>query len=371
MRSIRPMVAVVFLLSLLGALCAAEPPKPAGPTAGEKFKNVKVLRDLPASEWGGTMTYFAASLGVGCNYCHAPGKEPGKLDFPSDAKKEKLTARKMILMARSIDEANFKGRMEVSCATCHHGSPEPGRVPPLDQVALRVAHQKEEATSSERYPEPAQVFARYLEALGGETAIGRVHEVSLKETVRHADGASASAEILRQAPGRVRVTMRRPDGKSFVEAFDGKVGWAETPEGARSLEGGAVEHLREEAVLFPGLEVKDRLDKFRVIGREKIDGRDAWVLDARRPEGGRDRLFFDVESGLLLRQYWEKKTAFGPLPSAMLYSDYREVDGVKIPFTVHGTSQWSDLTETVAEASVNAPIDASAFEPPASLKTKP
>jgi Photosynthetic reaction centre cytochrome C subunit len=317
------------------------------------------------------MTYFAASLGVGCNFCHAPAKEPGKLDFPSDAKKEKRTARNMILMVRSIDQANFKGRMEVSCATCHHGSPEPGRLPPLDQVALRVAHEKDEATTKEQYPDSAEVFAHYVDALGGEAQIQKVDSITLAETVRRADGESSSAEIVRQAPGRVSVAIRRPDGKTFSETFNGQLGWAATPGGPRPLEGGALDHLKGEAALFPGLDAKNRLDTFRVIGKEKVDGRDAWVLDARRPEGGHERLFFDVDSGLLVRQYSEETTAFGPLPSATAYSDYRAIGGVKIPFSVHGTSQWSDLTETVSDAKVNAPIDPALFRPPALPKGRP
>jgi photosynthetic reaction center cytochrome c subunit len=94
-------------------------------TAGERFKNVKVLKDLPASQFLDAMGSFNMSLGKRCEFCHVEGK------MDSDEKKEKVTARKMIEMTHHINEQNFNGKMEVRCYTCHKGLNDPQGRPPF------------------------------------------------------------------------------------------------------------------------------------------------------------------------------------------------------------------------------------------------
>ena len=91
----------------------------AGPetqkTAGEAFKNIQVLKDIPAGELMPSMRYVSASLGVGCDYCHEADH------FDSDDKPTKQRARNMMKMMFAINQDNFNGRREVTCYTCHRG----------------------------------------------------------------------------------------------------------------------------------------------------------------------------------------------------------------------------------------------------------
>ena len=92
-------------------------------TAGEVEKNVKLLKDLPYSQFLNTMASFNTALGVRCDFCHEEG------NFASDAKQTKLIARKMIEMTHGINQTYFNGHMEVGCYTCHRGSEQPHRMP--------------------------------------------------------------------------------------------------------------------------------------------------------------------------------------------------------------------------------------------------
>jgi hypothetical protein len=92
-------------------------------TAAAHYKNVKILTDLPASQFIDTMRYFTFSLGVRCEHCHV------EHNFEADDKKEKLTARQMITMTHNVDQDTFKGRPEVRCYTCHRGAEKPVTVP--------------------------------------------------------------------------------------------------------------------------------------------------------------------------------------------------------------------------------------------------
>src|SRR5260370_914787 len=80
-------------------------------TAGDVYKNVQVLKDLPARELDGVMNFMAAALGVGCAYCHINS-------WDSDDKTAKLAARRMILMTRAINGEHFSGNPAVTCYTC-------------------------------------------------------------------------------------------------------------------------------------------------------------------------------------------------------------------------------------------------------------
>ena len=120
---------VTFLFGGILALQArpAQSPSPttaaAPQTAAQKYKNIQVLRSIPADELIPSMQFITAALGVDCNFCHVENQ--GKLEFDKDDKKEKKTAREMMQMMFAINKNNFDGEREVTCNTCHRGSAHP------------------------------------------------------------------------------------------------------------------------------------------------------------------------------------------------------------------------------------------------------
>jgi len=124
-------VVVEFLTraaSTLTVAAAGGPPAKGGGGkggGGGGGKNVQVLQgaDLPA-----TMQSFVQALGLldkgTCAYCHVD-------DRSSDAKVQKTTARRMIIMMRAINGTFGDGKQHVTCFTCHRGSPTPLTEPPF------------------------------------------------------------------------------------------------------------------------------------------------------------------------------------------------------------------------------------------------
>jgi photosynthetic reaction center cytochrome c subunit len=120
-----------YLLLVLTALWAApalaqESGQPAKP-AEEVYKNIQVLKGMPAPHLMEAMKAFKEALGVKCTFCHVEGA------FDKDDKPQKQTARKMIPMARGINKDNFGGERRVTCWTCHRGAAEPESKPPEGQ----------------------------------------------------------------------------------------------------------------------------------------------------------------------------------------------------------------------------------------------
>lgn len=102
---------------------AGEPLRKPEQKAGERYKNLKLLQDMPASQLLNTMNSFNVALGVRCDGCHVQG------NFAADDKHEKQMARQMITMTRSINHDNFNDKQEVRCYTCHKGQAHPQGAP--------------------------------------------------------------------------------------------------------------------------------------------------------------------------------------------------------------------------------------------------
>jgi hypothetical protein len=364
----------VVLLSLLTAVAAgasaAEPPKPKAPapatapakatapvagaaaqdgepTAEKQFKNVKVLRSMPASQMLPVMHLFEASLGVSCNFCHVTEGD----QFELDTKKEKETAREMIRMVMDINKNNFEGKTVVTCNTCHGGKERPVPVPPISQGQLaEAAHAEPEAR--EKLPSASQILDRYIEALGGRTALLAVKSRVWRGTLLHAKVVDPNAakpkvvnrgqedplEISAQWPGKVTAVVGPSDWR-LVERLDGTSGTVEMPnQQTRPMTGGEVARFTALGDLRRDLDLQDRADKVRVGGKDKIDGREVYILRAPTTEGGRELLYFDVQTGLLRRRLAFHPTVLGNDPEQTDLEDYRPAGGkpggVKVPFVV-------------------------------------
>ncbi len=118
------------------------------------------------------------------------------------------------------------------------------------------------------------------------------------------------------------------------------------------------------ALAFPG-RIKQLLGQWRVGYPFFIDDREMRVVQGTGASGNIATLYFDAETGLLVRQVRYAGSVVGRTPTQIDYADYREVAGVKLPF--RWTVTWLDGTETVTinEVRPNVAIDAARFAQPA------
>jgi Photosynthetic reaction centre cytochrome C subunit len=137
----------------------ADQAKPAVPDkpAEEVYKNIQVLKGVPAPRLMGAMNFFARSLGVKCNHCHVPGA------FEKDDKPEKLTARKMYEMVR-VSQREL-GNNRVSCFMCHRGQVHPEQPPDSWKAEAEEMMKKGEADKR-----PAEQVYKNVQALKGVPA---------------------------------------------------------------------------------------------------------------------------------------------------------------------------------------------------------
>jgi len=124
--------------------------------------------------------------------------------------------------------------------------------------------------------------------------------------------------------------------------------------------------VKQEANFFVELDPKKVFPNAQTRSKEKVGDRDAWVV---RASTGRDQpqqlYYFDAYTKLLLRRVLLQPTPFGPLNTQMDYSDWREVNGVKVPYVVVQTRPGGIVTQKVTKVEFNVPVDEKVFAKPA------
>lgn len=328
----------------------------AAKTAGEQFKNIQVLKDIPADEVFPSMQFIAASLGVECGFCHVQGA------FEKDDKEEKQTARKMITMMFAINKENFGGKTEVTCNTCHHGANEPANTPAIPDTEPK--HEEADGANTPAMLNAEQVLAHYVQALGGEQALHKFSSRVEKGTLS-GFGPPASVEVLAKAPD-ARVTVVHTERGENVTAYNGQSGWMSGFGRARPITGGELDNEKRNADFYFAADIAKTFQQVRVIPRiDKVGDHETYLLVARSPDHAPVRFYFDKDSGLLLREMRFVETPLGRNPSQVDYADYRDVEGVKLPFQWTIARPGGRFTIKIDSVQQNAPIDDSRFTAPA------
>ncbi len=323
-------------------------------TVGQKFKNIKVLNELPADQLGKVMNLFTADLGVDCNYCHSVD------DFAKDGKREKDTARNMIKMTMGINKDHFNGRPQVTCNSCHNGHEQPQNVPNLNPAA-----EPERPAQPTTKPTVDQIFDKYITAIGGKDKLAKVTSLWVKASRVEPDGKTAEPEIL-YFKGNKYASDTTYSKSTVSERYDGttatKYG---DPHASIPLKADEAEAIKREAEMFSPANLKTIYPKmdFRLL--DKIDGREVYVVTATTASNLRETLFFDVARGLLVRRSSSTQTMFGRYVYQVDYADYKAVGGVKMPMTVRYSRPGIRWMRKVLDAKVNAPVDDAKFAAPA------
>jgi photosynthetic reaction center cytochrome c subunit len=356
------------------------------PAAGDAYMNVQVLKDIPSNELIPSMRYITAALGVECSFCH------DTKHFDSDDKSEKNTARNMIKMMFAINKDNFNGRREVTCYTCHRGAAYPANIPTLAAAGMMsgspsgaagptgaTAGQVPSAEAGGATPSAPMlpnttvdaILAKYTDALGGQATIQKI--TTLKETGSvefpgrdgH-PGMHAPAEVLRKAPAKALVLVYLPNGDQFRQGYNGTAGWQQPPgRSVEDLSGDDLVRIKEWASFIPGMNLKQDFSRVQLAGSERIGDHDAYRVIAIRKGGGQVRFYFDAQSGLLLRSSGHMESPLGDLPQDTDYADYRQVSGVKVPFSVTVARVEGPTIYKWEQIQANVPAEDTRFEKPA------
>lgn len=349
---------------LLPAAAAAQQPG----SAGEKRPKLEVLQSLPEAQLFSLMNLVATSLGVRCDYCHVQAN-PDLSRTPSnvggwvwdrDDKLPKRRAREMMKMVVDLNASRFRGETKVTCYTCHRGSTQPSRLPPLPPPH----------PGSSRMPAPTplpsadRVLTAYVSAVGARDSDAPGTGMIIRGWDDRPEGRYGKFEITVAGTDRYRISLTGSE-LTLTQGLSGGVAWGMANNAVQTSSSPAdVARMRRIAMRYRA--VKEQPPNARIVAIERVDDRDAYVLQGKFDSLTTRRSYFDVVTGLLRREITTTETLLVPLEEQVDYDDYRDVGGVQLPFRVRTSdgAPYSTTTRTIMEIRRNVPVADSLFRPP-------
>jgi outer membrane lipoprotein-sorting protein len=219
--------------------------------------------------------------------------------------------------------------------------------------------------SSKPLPTVEQVLAKYIQSTGGSAAHQKLtSRVAKGEWENVTRGVRLPIEIYSKAPNKRVEVLDAPENRGFTgRGYDGADGWSMnlTETGLRRLEGAELATSQRESDFYRQIRLDRLYQRLTVAGRETINGREVYGIEAIPESGNAEKLYFDCETGLLSR----RDMVYGKTPVQHYYEDYRDVDGIKMPFVLRSEGPVRVITR-LTEIKHNIPIDDARFKSPPS-----
>ena len=213
-------------------------------------------------------------------------------------------------------------------------------------------------------PSVDEVLTKYLAAVGGP-ALDTIRSRAVKGTV-DVVGVSRGGviETYEQAPNMVSTMIEaHPLGKIRF-GFNGRNGWTQTAAGVKVIKNPElVAIMRREADFYGQLKLKSAYQKITLAGMSKIGYREVYVLDLQPTKGQTDRLYLDAQTYLPVRSNTVTMLGDALAPVEIYFDDWREIDGIKYPFSITHSLAKITLLLTIKEIKHNIQIDPKVFEP--------
>ena len=111
--------------------------------------------------------------------------------------------------------------------------------------------------------------------------------------------------------------------------------------------------------------LKELHPKMAVEGRTRVGSGEAYVVSAALADGNSEKFYFDAQSGLLVRDDLPVEIPDeGKTTQQSIFEDYKDVDGVKLPFTIRRLRPDGDSIIKLSEIKNNVLVDDNKFEKP-------
>ena len=222
-------------------------------------------------------------------------------------------------------------------------------------------------TKAAALPSVDEILDKHVKAAGGKEAIEKINSRSMKGAFDlEAFGVTgAPVEMFAKAPNKNATKIDVPNFGVVNIIFDGATGWNSDPmNGVRELSGVELAQLKRRSDFYGTLNIKKQYAKMDVKGKEKVGSSESYVIEATPDEGVPEKLYFDVNTGLLVRHDIEIEGPQGKMAAEIYTDDYKVVEGVKIPHTLKQVNPMFAMTMKFTEIKTNVEIDEAKFNKP-------
>jgi len=234
-------------------------------------------------------------------------------------------------------------------------------VQPLD-ITIPEPPREAAASSAASVERGRQVLQKAQQAAGGAERLAAVKDITKTVKMQGMQGGMSADQTTQIVlPDVLRQENVLPFGKITV-FVEGSNGWMQSPQGRLPLPPPQLKQTRSalfrvrEAIL---LSDRDPARTANFIEEADVDGRKAEVIEISTQDGQSVRLWVDVSSGEVIKSAYQGESIGGPGATVEeLYSDYREVEGMQVPFKVTILQDGSKyLDAEVVEVKFNSGLD--------------
>ena len=210
------------------------------------------------------------------------------------------------------------------------------------------------------------VLNGYVNAIGGKEAQEKLKSRVIKGKVELSGAESwGQFAIYAKAPNKSLTVMNLDPMGQVKHGYDGCTVWSVGDAiGSQKLTGAALSVFSAVADFHREIKLGELYPGIRLMGRVKEKDREFYLVEGYPTFGSAEVMYFEVQSGLLTGRDLTQQTPRGPIKVEMRYSDWREVDGVKLPFKITQTMPNLKFIFTVREIKHNLPLDDQLFEKP-------
>ena len=220
--------------------------------------------------------------------------------------------------------------------------------------------------SAVRLPSAADVLEKYVKAIGGRDALQKFKTRYQAGTVELSPmGLKGTIESYSRSDDRSLTKVSLAGIGDILDGYDGKTAWTVNPiQGSRIKEGRELLQTKRNNIYARESSIDKIYKNVMVRGIEKVGERDAYVIVASTDGLPDDILYFDKESGLMLRSDTISITPEGEQAVKTFYDDYREVDGIKSAFKIKAITPAFEINSVITEVKYGIPIEDSKFVQP-------
>lgn len=224
----------------------------------------------------------------------------------------------------------------------------------------------DEKSAAGKMPSVQQILANYMQAVGGKKAGEKIKSRMSKGTIELAPmGVKGTFENYAAAPNKSASKLTLAGIGEFYEGFDGTTAWAINPvQGSRDKQGEELAQAKLTSDFYREANLAKLFSKMELKGIEKVGADDAYVVVAMPDNLPAETFYFDTKSGLLVRQDTTSITPEGKMPGKTFFEDYREIDGIKVPFKTRSILPQAEIITTFTEIKNNVAIEDSKFAKP-------
>jgi hypothetical protein len=240
----------------------------------------------------------------------------------------------------------------------------------LGAALAAVAAAAPSGAQAQELPEASALIARYVDALGGRDLIlARTTARTTGSFEVPAAGLKGELEVVTRAPNAVASKVTIPGMGELRSGYDGNVGWSMDPmSGARLLEGGELEDMREQGNLLATIRDASLFTSVETQEQVEMGGVACYRVKLVWKSGRETTDCYAADTGLLVSTATERDSPMGRIAVVSNFQEYRDFGGMKVPTRIvqemMGVQQIMLITSVETEG-----VDIEAVEPPAEIKT--